>query len=231
MIETFFALVDPRMHHRSGSVFYSGRSAFEQPSDIYILGLNPGGDPVRQADETIVHHMQEALVRPSANWSAYLDESWNGRPAGTYGMQPRIRHLLLSFGLHSHSIPASNVVFVRSAREADLKHQKQQLLEACWPVHQAVIDTLGVKNILCLGATAGGWVREALDAHTLCGMFRENNLRRWKSDAHLNHKGQCVLTLTHPSIAAWNSPEADPSQFVLAMMKRQPFPRIATECT
>lgn len=38
---------------RSGSVFYSGRSAFSRPASLYLLGLNPGGSPERQAAETV----------------------------------------------------------------------------------------------------------------------------------------------------------------------------------
>jgi hypothetical protein len=37
----------------SGRVFYSGHAAFSVSSDLYILGLNPGGDPLAQAVETI----------------------------------------------------------------------------------------------------------------------------------------------------------------------------------
>ena len=38
---------------RSGSVFYSRRSAFARPAPLYLLGVKPGGDPERQVAETV----------------------------------------------------------------------------------------------------------------------------------------------------------------------------------
>jgi hypothetical protein len=112
------------------------------------------------------------------------------------------------------------VVFVRTSREADLAAEKRALLNACWPVHQAVIDGLNVWTVLCFGGTAGAWVREALQANELAGSFVERNARRWTSFAHLNAEGRCVITLAHPSIAKWDAPATDPTPFVRAMLAR-----------
>jgi hypothetical protein len=46
MIEDFAALVPRALGSRSGEVFYSGRSAFGRPAELYLIGINPGGDPV-----------------------------------------------------------------------------------------------------------------------------------------------------------------------------------------
>jgi len=67
---------------RSGSVFYTGRSAFERSSDLYILGLNPGGDPYLQSDETVAADIQQFRTQ-AADWSAYRDESWQGKAPGS----------------------------------------------------------------------------------------------------------------------------------------------------
>ena len=213
-MDELLKLVDPSIAERSGAVFYSGRSAFSNASPVYLLGLNPGGDPIRQALETVERSVAEALRREANDWSAYVDESWNGKPAGSHGMQPRVRHMFSSLGLDPRRIPASNVVFVRSARESDLEGKKASLLAACWPVHRAVIERLGVRTVLCLGGTAGRWTRDALGAHELVDQFQEDNARRWISQAHRNATGQHVLTLTHPSIAAWNVQETDPTPLV-----------------
>lgn len=220
MIDRFLKLVPERLHGRSGSVFYSGRSAFSAPAKVYLLGLNPGGNPVEMKEATIGKQMGEALARPEEDWSAYVDESWNGKAKGGSKMQPRIQHMMNELGVPTRRVPASNVVFVRSARESDLQGEKQALLDACWPVHQAVIETLGVRTVLCLGGTAGSWVRERLGAHTCAGKFVENNNRRWTSEAHLNGAGIAVVTLTHPSIAAWQVPATDPTPLVLKMLQR-----------
>lgn len=221
VLEGFLELVPYELRARSGAVFYSGRSAFTAPSPIYVLGLNPGGSPVTQASETI--ELDIAAARSSRNnWSAYQDESWQGKPPGTHGMQPRVLHLLRGLGFDPRAVPASNVVFVRSSREADLIGAKAQLLSACWPVHRTVIDTLKVRTIICFGGTSGSWVREALGADRAKGRFVEENQRKWTCVAHESADGMSVITLTHPSIAKWDAPETDPTAFVSKMMNGFP---------
>jgi hypothetical protein len=212
-VEEFLSLVEPALRQFSGSVLYSGRVAFESPSNLYVLGLNPGGCAIRQAAETIGRNIKLALERP-ARWSEYADESWNGRPPGTYKMQPRILHLLGRLGLDARAVPASNAIFMRSSRLKDLAFETQDSLKACWPVHRAVISKLRVKTILCMGATTGEWVRTTLGADSQIGTWHESNVRRWAGSAYRNSLGQQVLTLPHPGIAAWNAPASDPTDFV-----------------
>lgn len=120
---------------QSGKVFYSGRRAFFQPSDLYILGLNLGGDPEVQASETIAANLLRFQEGP-AWWSDYADESWHGAQPGTWGMAPRVLHMLAALDLDPRAVPASNVIFVRSSTEAMLVANKEDLLQSCWPVHQ-----------------------------------------------------------------------------------------------
>ena len=70
-------------------------------------------------------------------------------------MQPRILHMLARLKLAPREVPASNLIFVRTSSEAALRQQKAQLIRDCWPVHQAVIDSLNVTALLCFGGTAG----------------------------------------------------------------------------
>lgn len=213
MIERFLGRVDARLYPRPGGVFYSGRAAFAQASDLYILGLNPGGSPNPQTTATVERHITKVLHDVGDCWSEYADESWEGRIPGTHGMQPRVNHMLGTLGLNPHLVPASNVVFVRSNIETALA-EKQDLLQLCWPVHEMVIQQLGIKMILCFGGTAGRWVREMLRADKPAGHFIEKNARGWRSEAHANARGQYVLTLTHPSRANWRNPAADPTPLV-----------------
>lgn len=198
----------------SGSVFYTGRSAFAQQNDLYILGLNPGGSPSVQAENTIERNLRAWREGPNDHWSAYTDESWEGRPAGTHGMQPRIIHLFSKLGLDPRNVPAANVVFVRSKDEAALEHEKEELLQASWPVHEAVLGSLGIRCVLALGTTAGRWVRQKLNANELIEEFVEDNERKWKSTAHRAEDGRFVVTVTHPGRADWRNPAADPSELV-----------------
>ena len=51
MIETLTGLIPEDLLDRSGSVFYSGKDAFSGTKPIYLLGLNPGGDPQEMSEE------------------------------------------------------------------------------------------------------------------------------------------------------------------------------------
>lgn len=219
-LEQLAELVPQTLRDRSGEVFYSGRAAFETPAPLYILGLNPGGNAECQAAETVGADVDAALARREPRWSAYVDEQWGGRPAGTAKMQPRIQHLLRGLDFDPRLTPASNVVFVRTTDERELATEKADLLRACWPFHQAVIEGLGVRLILCLGATAGAWTRERVGANVPEDSFSETNLRRWTNLVHAAPDGLRVATLTHPGRAAWQAPEADPTPMVRAALDR-----------
>lgn len=211
--------VDLSIFSRSGKVFYSGRGAFSRPSKIYLLGLNPGGNPEESTSATVAEEIREASARENADWSAYCDESWSGRDSGTKPMQRRVVHLLCGLDLNPRLVPASNVVFVRTASEKLLAREKSRLLDVCWPVHQQVIDELEVRVILCLGSTVGRWVRERIAANELVENFTEDNARRWKSTAHRNSGGIQVVTLSHPSRADWTQLNVDPTLMVRRCMK------------
>ena len=218
-IDEAAAKLPAQMMSRSGSLFYSGRAAFHGASDLYILGLNPGGSPVTQADETIARDFSDWRELPE-HWSAYLDESWQGRQPGTHGMQPRMRHMFDQLGRDLRAVPASNVVFVRSATEAALAAEKATLLAQCWPVHDTVIRQLRVRTILCLGTTSGRWTREVIGADRLIDRFQEKNARGWTSEAHVAPDGRAVVTVTHPGRADWRNVAADPTPLVRAVLDR-----------
>lgn len=206
---------------RSGSVFYSGWQSLQKPSALYLIGLNPGGNPVEQSQNTVARHIAEFRERTQP-WSAYVDERWESAKPGAWGMQPRIQHLFRSLDadVDPRLVPASNVVFVRTRNEADLKTQKRELMNACWPVHKAVIEALETRVVLCLGKTSGLWVRERLEAHKEIDKLTECNRRRWSSYSHEAADGRIVVTLTHPSRADWRNPAADPSPLIKRALQR-----------
>lgn len=212
-IEAALDAIPASLLPRSGSVFYSGRAAFSAPSKLYILGLNPGGDPAVQAAETIGIHRQR-FRDGQAWWSEYADESWRGAKPGEGGMQPRVLHMIARLGLDARAVPASNVVFIRSSTEATLNLEKSEMLRACWPVHHAVIEALSVQVVVCFGGTAGWWVREALDAQICIDSYIEENARRWRSEAHRATNGRIVVTLTHPGRANWRNTQSDPTPLI-----------------
>lgn len=209
MIVEFSARIPAVLHDRSGSVFYSGRKAFGSKSPIYVLGVNPGGDPVAKATETVCWHTTKVLEQEADDWSAYRDESWENAKPGTWGMQPRVLHLFDSIGVEPGTIPASNVVFVRSAREEHIKAHFEELAALCWPFHEAVIERLEPRVVVAFGQTAGGYICRKLGATSLMDEFVESNKRRWKSRTFQNRDGRSVVVLTHPGIANWEAPTAD----------------------
>lgn len=215
MIEEFVKKIPESLLNKSGSVFYSGRKAFSGNSEVYILGLNPGGDPDLQAKETIEWHTRKVLEYTPDDWSAYRDECWRGSRPGTWGMQPRVLHLIKRLGFSAGEVPASNIIFQRSKRESNIKHEVQRLASVCWPFHQIVLDTLKPKAILCFGNTAGRFIRKQVSAKKQIDEFIETNNRKWRSRAFQNLNGVKVIVLTHPSIADWSAVDTDPSDMVL----------------
>lgn len=203
----------------SGKVFYSGRDAFRPGAPIYILGANPGGAPAANPNETVRSHSEWVLDSAPASWSAYRDESWEGKAPGTHRMQPRMLHMFASLGLDPGEVPASNVAFVRSRRLATLESSFQDLAEACWPFHAHLLERIRPQLVVCLGGEAGDFVRGKLGAAELRASFEEANNRRWRSGIYEGRRGPAVAVLTHPSIANWCTPATDPTPLVREHLK------------
>lgn len=220
MIETFAELIPDSLKSRSGSVFYSGRDAFSGSKDIYILGVNPGGSPEGREDESVRWHTDKVL-NESNDWSAYRDESWLGSPPGTRGMQPRVLHLFDKLNQSAGSVPASNIVFVRSSREVNLDGNMQEMAEACWPFHESIIRNLSPRVILCFGQTAGSFICAKLAALRQIDEFVEQNNRQWCSRTFQSNRGMKVVVATHPSIANWINPVTDPTVLVTRALESE----------
>lgn len=132
-IDEALAELPAQMMSRSGSLFYSGRAAFHGTHDLYILGLNPGGSPVTQADETIARDVADWRDLPE-HWSAYLDESWQGKQPGTHGMQPRMRHWRSSYPYARRAISDACMVtrpVDRAARSTSASAHRLTAVERC----------------------------------------------------------------------------------------------------
>lgn len=213
MLEILAAQIDRQLLPVSGAVFYSGRAAFRIPAPLYVLGYNPGGSPTDMASATISSHTRFVLDAPD-EWSAYCDESWNGRQVGQSPLQKRLQHLLQGLGLDPRRTPASNLIFARSSRAASLSTDTKNLIDMCWPVHEAVLDTLRPKAIVCFGVGTAQYVRKRLGAIQHIGVFEEQNKRKWKSHAWKTPAGLIVFGLTHPAIANWTKPDTDPTPMV-----------------
>ena len=218
-MDSLATLIPQSLRLRSGKVFYSGRRAFTSPSQLYILGVNPGGAPEDHDTETVGAHTAAVLSSYPEDWSAYRDESWRGLPPGSYGMAPRVLHLLAGLGLNAGDVPCSNLVFARSSREADIGDEMLSLANQCWAFHAHAIERLAPRVVLCFGKTAGNYVRRQVGANTLTAEFIEQNNRRWRSQVFASSTGLKVVVATHPSIADWCAAATDPTPLVREALK------------
>lgn len=129
---------------RSGRVLYSAAATL-QPAPLYLLGLNPGGDPARQT-ETVGDALR-ALPDRTAN--AYLDESWKGCEPGQAPIQRRVHWLLHELGCETQQVCASNLIFVRSRSASGCGYPVTA--DLCWPVHEAILRIVQPRLILAFG--------------------------------------------------------------------------------
>ena len=200
----------------SGSAMSSGLNSWTNPSPVYLLGYNPGGDP---GEDTVYGNALDLIHNCKPDHSPYVDESWLVRGhqygAGEAPMQVRVRYLLDSLGLDPGSVPTSNIIYARSAVAADLdKRQALEWANLCWPFHARMIDQLRVRVVVCYGGQAAAFVRTKLFAHTHVETYREQSGRRWSSHVHTG-PGATVVQLAHPGRSKWTSADADPTGLVL----------------
>ena len=218
MIERYEELIPDGLKDCSGSVFYSGRNAFTGTKDIYLLGLNPGGDPNAQEADSIRDHTRYVLERASDHWSAYSCESWRNRTPGNGGIQPRVIHLMRQLRLDHCDMPASNVVFVRTKDEKSLPRSRE-LADMCWPVHRAVIANAQPRLIVCMGRRAQQILRDKTQAITPLPHLSKSCRNSFLVEVFENARGCRLAVLKHPSRCDWRNPDSDPSETVRCALK------------
>ncbi|MFC6706678.1 hypothetical protein [Flexivirga alba] len=225
LFDELLDLVPTELYREFGEVFYSGATSFEQPSMIYLLGFNPGGDPSKaELGRYTIASDLEASRRPERrDWSGFEDD-WRDFGPGAVSFQRRVRHLISACGVGDlRKVPSSNAIFVRSARIESLDAQRTKtLLRDCWAVHEKVISALGVRVVVCFGRAAGEWIRAQVGANgeMASDTFTETNERRWRSTTHHGRDGIQVVTLSHPSVADWTNPRSDPTGLVVRALER-----------
>jgi hypothetical protein len=220
MIEDIAARIDPKLWKESGKVFYSGRAAFSGRASVYVMGFNPGDNPKDPVTETVRDHTRHVLSSPE-KWSAYCDEKWKrSQCAGDARLQRQVRHLLCGLGLDPRCVPASNLIFVRSLEAKDLGKKEKQLVEMCWPVHQAVLDKLCPIALICFGFKTGEKVRELLGEKQHISSFPEQSGSRPQCHAWKTPTDLIVFNLRHPS--RWNDwRKPDPTCFISQYLRTE----------
>ena len=218
MIEHFAERIPESMRHRNGRVFYSGREAFSSSSPLYVLGINPGGDPATHTGDTVELHTDKVLHRCPENWSAYRDERWHGLP-GTSGIQPSMLHLFDVVGYDPGAVPASNVLFLRSSNYQKYPGDRDVHASECWAFHESVIHELSISVVVIVGKKLKPFVLDRLNACELVECWTDENKQPWRSTWHRNRKGLSVVVLAHPTRGHdWTRPASDPTKLVLAAL-------------
>ncbi len=229
MIEDFARLIPESLMCKTGSVFFSGRTAFSNPSNLYILGINPGGgDPENTPESSISRHIENVLTKRSDDWLGYRDDCWGGKCPGEHFLQKNVLHLLEKTGTvkaKAHNVPTSEVVFLKSKDESDLKRlygkSYEELADKCWPFHEAVIEKLGVRVVVCYGRPSGEYVRQRLDATEKVDEFivplGETGKRKSRAFSYRNTDGIAVVNLWFPGNGQpyWINPKTDPTELVV----------------
>ncbi len=151
MIDNFVAAAEAQLEpllDLSGEVLFSAAHTLRE-GDIYICGLNPGGD-----DAPHHHTIREDLERlPHKSSNNYLDESWRQRgrrySQGAAPLQCRLRWLIEALGYDLREVCASNLIFARSRGEAGSGYP--EYAQICWPVHERILRIVRPKMIMVYG--------------------------------------------------------------------------------
>ena len=216
VINHFAEFIPESMRHLNGRVFYSGREAFSSPSRLYVLGINPGGDPKRHQADTVRCHTKWVMDCAPCNWSAYRDEQWQGSSPGEGGIQPSLLHLFRVVGLDPGTVPASNIVFARSSEISQYSGDLDVDARECWAFHQEVIDRLSVEVVVVVGKSKGAFVRERLKTNRAVKCWTDKNRQPWKSTWYRNTGSLSAVVLAHPTRGhQWTRTASDPTGLLL----------------
>jgi len=214
MMEDYAEMIPRELHRCSGAVFNAGRLAFQSPSDLYVLELHPRGNPAHNVEQTVWWQVHDVLYNLPDNWSVYRDQGAAATEPGLRTAAPRMLHLLEGLGLNPGKVPASHLIFMRSRSGNQLPVDLAPLVDRCWPMHQAVIEELGVKAVLCLGRQAGERVRERLGAYQRLVLPGVDAGDAAPAQLFRAACGRVVVVLEHPAVSDWTDPKRDPTAIV-----------------
>lgn len=137
---------------RPGGILYSASHTLT-PGRIYLMGLNPGGDPSLKDAPSIGMSLNGLAAKRD---NAYVDGEWDNSlrsyEAGQAPLQKRVAFLTDALGCPITSVCATNLIFMqsRSARDLDFVNAAQ----LCWPVHELMLDMVRPRVILAFGNSA-----------------------------------------------------------------------------
>lgn len=195
-LENFVASAEERLKpilDRSGRVLYSGAHTLQR-GPMYLLGLNPGGDPTTHKD-TVGSSLKEIRQRTE---NAYLDEVWKNAAVGRSPLQLRVQWLMSELGFDTRDICASNLIFTRSVSATGSGYP--EMAELCWPVHEKIIAVIQPKFIIAFGNSGKSpyqFLRQKLSATT--EQRFPSGHGTWECSTFVGSSGMRVFGLPHLS--------------------------------
>ena len=121
-----------------GELIYSSHETLCE-GDIYLLGLNPGGE----GHTTINDHIDQMLTKTK---NSYIAENWGNDTKSP--LQIRVKELIHALGYDIENICASNLIFKTTPSSNELCFG---LAGLCWQFHEELIELIKPKLILTFG--------------------------------------------------------------------------------
>jgi len=177
----------PDIRKRSGRALYSPTSTLESGSPIYFLGIYPGfveGNREPHNDWSIDFDL-DRLAAGNIREHAYLDERWGEAEVGQDAMQKKALHVftILARGPGDELLrktPASNMILLRNKKENEkLLRSRRQIIELCWPFHQAIIDAKKPELVLVHGVGCAQALARILKLGEPCRQLSEHDGQRY----------------------------------------------------
>lgn len=203
------------MLDESGSLLISAEATLRKSdrSDIYFLGLNPGGPPAE--DYSIFNNfptVYESLAMSRMGVSGW-DQDWSRKGArfepGEAPLQTRFKHIARFLGLSYGEIFATNLVFARSSRFKALPRVEDQI-QACLPAHKLMIDIVKPKRLWVMGNTdsAGDALKLHKDVQWIKARYQEKN--DWSiGHGTVDFCGHTMMLCHTPHLSFWDATAAD----------------------
>jgi hypothetical protein len=135
----------------SGSILYSSWDTVRR-GDIYIMGLNPGGDP--SEIRTTIRNELELIRSGQKRCNSYLSEDWSNTKktygVGRHPLQIHLQMLIAKLGYNLEDLCASNLIFLRSPDQRGVNLQMVDRYNF-WNVHEIIIGCLQPRVLLVFG--------------------------------------------------------------------------------
>ncbi len=131
---------------RPGSILHSASSTLTK-GDFYFLGYNPGGN---HHDYLIKHEVDNLLNKTKHR---YLDEQFEQAghlfKMGQAPLQKNFQQLFNTINIDPRKVLCTNLIFFHSKRSDGVNYLQDATL--CWPIHQALLELVKPKIIICNG--------------------------------------------------------------------------------